>query len=279
MLKKLVMVAVVGALTVAAFKGTKWASYVRQELRSIKEAAEDQIPPEKEVARLRGELQLLENDMMKVVNQLAKERVDCERLKEQVAELQTKQSNVKEILTARANTIKDAEGKVKAGESVTFVLFGERKVGLSAARTELADGVSRYTTNQKSLETLELTLSAREQIKDGLEKQLEELKNQKMVLANEVDALEAELNRLKLEQMKSKYSTDNTRLTKIKEDMRALKMKVDVEREKLKLMPAAFDGPTNSPAAGKSVDDIMAPVNSPKQSPAKPAPQLPACTD
>ncbi len=98
------------------------------------------------------------------------------------------------------------------------------------------------------------------------------------MLANEVDALEAQLNQLKLEQMKSKYQTDNTRLARIKEDLRALKMKVDVEREKLKLMPAAFDTPAAA-TSGKSVDDIMAPVTGSKPAQTGAAPKVPASSD
>jgi len=274
MFKKLILVAVVGGLAVAAFKGTKWASYARQEIKAMRDAAEDQIPPEKEVSRLRTELKLLDTDIMKVVNQLAKERVECERLKEQVADLQGKQSNAKEVLTARAAAIKTAETN-----AATTVAFGNRNLGLSAAKAELAEGVQRYTSNQKSLDTLDATFAAREQVKEQLEKQLDELKNQKLVLASEVDALEAQLNQLKLEQMKSKYQTDNTRLSKIKEDMRALKMKVDVEREKLKLMPVAFDAPAVAPTGGKSVDEIMAPVNGKPAEGKKDAPKVPASQD
>ena len=54
MIKKLIVVAVVGGLAVAALKGTKWASYVRSEVKSWRDAAEDSVPPEKEIARLRG---------------------------------------------------------------------------------------------------------------------------------------------------------------------------------------------------------------------------------
>jgi hypothetical protein len=67
--------------------------------------------------------------------------------------------------------------------------------------------------------------------------------------------------------MESKYQTDDTRLAKIKESMRELRKKFDVEREKLKLMPAALDGPVST-AGTKSVDDIMAPLSAPKAAPA-----------
>jgi peptidoglycan hydrolase CwlO-like protein len=258
-MKKLILVAVIGFLAVSAAKGTKWFSHIRSEIAEAREWAKGQVPPEREVARLRSELKLLDRDIMTVVNKLAQERVGCERLKEQVEELRARQSTAKELLHARGNAIKEAEGK-----SETFVSFGDRKVGLRAAKGELQDGVNRYDANQKCLDTMEATAAHRERIKDTLEKQLETLKNQKSELATQIDAMEAELTMLKLQQMESKYQTDDTRLAKIKEDLRALKTKIAVEREKLKLMPAAFDAPVSPSVGNKSVDDILAPLSGSK---------------
>jgi chromosome segregation ATPase len=261
-MKKLILVAVIGILAVSAAKGSKWFSHIRSEWAGAKEWAESKIPPEKEIARLRNEVKLLDKDIMTVVNQLARERVECTELKEKVADLRTKQAADKEQLQARGAAIKAAEEKAEA-----FVDFGNRKIRLVAAKDDLDAGVKRYTSNQRSLETMELTLDSRERIRDGLEKQLETLKNKKSELSSGIDALEAELTMLKLQQMESKYQTDDTRLAKIKESMRELRKKLDVEREKLKLMPAALDAPTST-AATKSVDDIMAPLNGSKAAPA-----------
>ena len=148
----------------------------------------------------------------------------------------------------------------------SFVSFGTHKVGLGTAKNDLAEGVGRHTANQKSLETMELTLASRERIREALEKQLETLKNKKNELNTGIDAIEADLTMLKLQQMESKYQTDDTRLAKIKESMRELQKKVAIEREKLKLLPAALDAPIPS-AATKSVDEIIAPL----AAPAKPA--------
>lgn len=277
MLKKMILVAVIGGVAVAAFQGTKWASYVRQEIASLREDAESRIPPEREIARLRGELKLLDNDIMKVVNQLAKEKVEVTDLRKQVDDLRVSQSKNKELLNARAEAIKLAEAKVKAGEADVFVLFGDRRVALPAAKGELEDGVRIYSTNQRSLDAMTATLDSREKIKDGLEKQLEALKNQKAELATAIDALEAELTMLKLKQMESKYQTDNTRLAKIKEDMRSLQKKIAIEREKLKLMPGVHEG--TGEASGKSVDDIMAPLNGKPGAAAKTEGGMPKATD
>ena len=261
MLKKMVVLGVIGFVAVSALGGTKIASYIRSEIRDARERAENNIPPEKEIARLRNELKLLDKDIMTVVNQLAKERVEVRQIQEKTEEMAAKQSKDKELLTGRATAIK------KADEQVTF---GTRTLSVDAAKAELEEGVKRFAANQKSLDSFEALLASRTRVRDGLEKQLEALKNQKGELAAAVDAMEAELTMLKLQQMESKYQTDDTRLAKIKEDLRKLKTKVDVEREKLKLMPAALDAPAAPAASGKSVDDIMAPLTAPAKPAVKP---------
>jgi len=250
MLKKLVIVGIVGFVAVAAVKGSKFGSYIRSEFDAIKARAEANISPEREIARLRSEIKHLDQDILAVVSQLAKERVEVAQLKERADELRAKQSKDKEILNARATAIKNA---------TEFVTFGNRKVAIAAAKAELEDGVRRYTANEKSLVAMDTAVGSRDRVKETLEKQLETLKNQKGELAAAVDALEAEVTALKLQQMENKYQTDDTRLGKIKEDIRALKTKIEIEREKLKLLPAVLDTPSKV-TSNKSVDDIMAPL-------------------
>jgi chromosome segregation ATPase len=257
MLKKLVILGVIGFVAVSVVKGSKIGSYIRSEIDALKARCEASIPPEKEIGRLRNEIKQLDKDILTVVNQLAKERVEVAQLKEKADSLRAQLSKDKELLNARAAAIKNA------AEQVTF---GDRTLSIPAAKAELEDGVKRYSTNQKSLEAMDVAIGSREKVKETLEKQLDTMKNQKGELTAAVDALEAELTALKLQQMESKYQTDDTRLGKIKEDIRALRTKIDIEKEKLKLLPAVLDTPTRS-TSNKSVDDIMAPL----AAPAKPA--------
>src|SRR5262249_25564315 len=127
-------------------------------------------------------------------------------------------------------------------------------------KAELEEGVRVFTANQKSLEAMDTAIGSRGKVKEGLEKQLETMKAQKAELIAAIDSLEAELTALKLHQMESKYQTDDTRLAKIKEDIRGLRTKMEVEREKLKLLPAVFDSHATKSVSTKTVDDIMAPV-------------------
>jgi chromosome segregation ATPase len=252
MLKKLVILGIVGFVAVSAVKGSKIGSYIRSEFASWREECESNISPEREVARLRNEVKLLDKDIMKLIDQLAKERVAVREQQEKADTLRAQQSKDKELLTARAAAIKNATEQVA---------FGNRKLSVPDAKAELADGVRVYTANQKSLEAMDTAISTRVRVKEGLEKQLETMKAQKQELTAQIDALEAELTALKLHQMESKYQTDETRLAKIKEGIRGLRTRMEVEREKLKLLPAAFESTPANGSAAKSVDDIMAPLS------------------
>ena len=255
MIKKLVIWGIVGVVGWNAVKNTKFASHVRTEISSMRKAVDDNTSPEKDLARIKTDVKLLDIEIQKQIKPLAAETVRVKELKEQVSDLRAKQSQTKEILQSRAAAIKSAT------EQVTF---GERTLSVTTAKGELEEGVKRYTSHQKSLESMELTLASRERIKDGLEKQLDALKTQKFELAAAVDALEAEVTLLKLQQIESQYPTDNTRLARVKESIRELKTKVAVHREELKLMPAAFDAPATAAATAKTVDDIMAPLSGAK---------------
>jgi chromosome segregation ATPase len=269
MLKKMVILGVIGFVAVTALGGTKLASYIRSEIREARERAESNIPPEKEIQRLRNEIKLLDKDILAVVNELAKQRVGVNDLQTQTEELAAKQSKDKEILTARI----DALEKVAQADQpvpVSHVTFGNRTLAIADAKVELDAATKRYATNQKSLDSLQALLANRIKVRDALEKQLETMKIQKGELTAAVDDMEAQLAALKLQQMESKYQTDDTRLAKIKEDLRKLKTNMDVEKEKLKLMPVVSE-PT--PAANTpSTDDLRSRLNgTPAAKPAKPA--------
>src|SRR5262245_52210767 len=221
MLKKLVILGIVGFVAVSVVKGSKLGSYIRTEIEALKERAKANVPPEKEIARLRSEIKQLDKDIMAVVDQLAKETVAVDQLRDKANTLRAEQGKSKELLTARADAIK------KATEQVTF---GDRTLTVAAAKAELEEGVKFYTANQESLKSMDLALASREKVKATLTKQLDTMKNQKKELTAAVDALEAELTALKLQQMESKYQTDDTRLGKIKEDIRALQTKFAEER-------------------------------------------------
>jgi hypothetical protein len=109
---------------------------------------------------------------------------------------------------------------------------------------------------------MEKQLAHRERIKDTLEKQLDTMITQKQTLKNDIEAVEAEFKALQLQQMESKYQTDDSRLARIKESIHKLKKGAEVEREKLNLTQStAEDRPVASESPTQSVDEILAPLS------------------
>jgi chromosome segregation ATPase len=152
------------------------------------------------------------------------------------------------------------------------VTFGDQKYSLDVAKARLKASVTEYTELDKDLTRTRAKLDTQQRIIDKLEKQRLEMTQVKADLDGAIDELEAELQGLKLQQMESKYQTDDTRLAHIKKSIADQKKRFDVTRRELNLMQ---DTEVTPVAPTESVDEIMAPVNRPKAATPAAAPQLP----
>jgi chromosome segregation ATPase len=277
MLKKLIIVAVVGGLAVAAFKGTRWASYVRSEIKSIREEAEDQIPPEQEIARLRNEVKQLDGDAFKVVKQLARLQSDQADNDKRLKSLEERKTTVKSKLDSHAKAVRTAEDKAKAGETNALVSFEDQTFSLTVAKTRLKEIVKDYSLTEKELEQLRARMSTQQRIIDKLEQQRLVMTRMKTDLDVAIDGLEDELQALKLQQMESKYQTgtgiDGNRVAQIRESIQKQQKKFDVQRRELELLQSS-DGPLPT-VSGESVDEILAPVYGSKAATTKATPNVP----
>lgn len=274
MFKKLILMAVVGGVAVAALKNTRVGSYVRSEIKSIRDTVEDEIPPEREVARLRAEVKNLDQDRYKVVKQLARLQSDQAAATDRVAELEKKKSETAEVMNARAAAVRAAEAKAKAGEVNVNVVLGDATVSLDTGKARLKESVRLYTDLDKQLGHTRTKLDSQARIIDQLTRQLAAFERLKGELDAAIDGLEEEVHALAAAQLESRYQTDNTRAAQIKEALAAAKKRLDIRRRELALL----QNPDGRPAAAaESVDEIMAPVT--RGGAARPAaPVMPAAT-
>lgn len=252
MFKKVLVVAVIAAVGVFALRATKIGSHVRTGVAEVREWAESQIPPEAEIKRLRGEVKALEQDLLKAVDALATENVRVRDLRQKTAEYRAGVEQDQRLLVARATEIKKATETVSYGDEVLSVKAATRRLNADFATLE---------SRQKSLEAMDANLAARERNRKALEDQLNTLKTQRQEMTAAVDRLEAELNILKVQQIESKYQTDDTRLAKIKDSIREMQQKIDVQREALRLTPTVREKDAGAVPAGKSVDEILQKLN------------------
>lgn len=271
MIKKLILMAVVGGIAVAALKGTRVGSFVRSEVRSLRETVEEQVPPEREIARLRAEVRNLDQDHVKVVKQLARLQSDQADTRQRVAELEKRKGEVAEVMRARESAVRAAEAKAKAGEEQVSVVLGDQTVSLAAGRTRLKDAVQTYVDVDQNLGRTKAKLESQGRIVEQLERQRAAFGRLKADLDAAIDSLEEEVHALNLQQMESRYQTDGTRAAQIKESIAATKKRLDVQRREL----AMLQNPDGRPAAAaETVDEIMAPVTNPRgAAPAVPAAQ------
>lgn len=256
MIKKLLLVAVIGGLAFAAVKNTKFGSFAKHEAAQIEEYFDSKVPVEKKVAALRKELKGLDKDVDRVTRELAAEIVNVRETAEELTTQKVAFADEEKRVRALADKIAAATSKVS---------YGSAEVSVDEAKGRLAADVKRVVARKTTVETLSNTLASRERIKDFLAKQKDELVRQKVTLAAQIDQLEAEYKSLQLAQMESKFQFDDTRLARIKETLRDLKRSVDVTREELKLKPTVLEESAGVvPSNGLSVADILAPLDGKK---------------
>jgi chromosome segregation ATPase len=259
MFKKLLLVGVIAAAGVFVLRGTKFFGYAKQEVAEWKTWADDQVPVEKKIAQMRKDVVGLDNDLERVKTELATAIVRVRELDGQTTELQTVVKAEQNQLLAYGESIRDVAERANAGGSAT-VKYGSSTISVADAKERLARDVNILKTKKAQLAFLEQSKAEHERIKETLEKQFDEMRRQKEQLRVEIDAVEAEYKALQLQQIESKYQTDDTRLARIKESLRGMRHKLDVEKEKLNLTPKVHKAPASTTGAEQSVDEILAPL-------------------
>lgn len=254
MCKKLLLVAVVGAIAFSFLKGTKAFNYAKSEVASVGEWVDSQIPTEKKIQQLRKEVKQLDKDIDKAQTALVAEIVDVERLAKDVASMKGDVATEEKKVLALGEKLKDATEKVS---------YGRFTVSPDEAKNLLASDVKRISARKNTVGSMEQTLNARERIKDALQKQVEGLRRNKVELVVAIDKLEAEYKVLQYQQIESKFQADDTRLSGVKQSLRDLQRDVDIQRQKLKMAPSVMDD--GAPASGLSVEEILAPLKAEKK--------------
>lgn len=249
MLKKALLVVGVVVVGGAFLRGSKIYSYVRNEVVNIGGWVEDQVPVEKEIARLRGEVSKLDQDIAPIKDDLAKELFAAEKLQKESADLRARVETEKKDLLARVATIREA------GDA-THVSIGASRFPLAQARERLASDTKLHELRKQALSRKEESMQIAERNVSVLQKQLAELHRQKSELKVEIDAIDADHKALQLQQMESKYQRDDSRLSGVKESIQKLRDKIAVQQKRVELDKA--DAPSATPAPVESLDDIEA---------------------
>jgi chromosome segregation ATPase len=213
-----------GAITFGAHKTNSLISCTWNKFQMD---ANNQVPVEVEIDRIKHEIAQLYNDQKQTMSTIAEETVAVRKLHQETGEIRANLDKQKRDLLAASKQL----------EERTFpVVYGDREYSNpDHARDKVARELAIYKRNALELKAKEDLLKAREHNLHAAKEQLGSIKDQKRELEVRVAQLEAEYKSLQVAQTKSKFQFNDARLSGIKKSLDELETRVRVEEEKLKL--------------------------------------------
>jgi chromosome segregation ATPase len=203
---------------------------------------------------------LIEKDIKKVVKEQVAKEQERDELVARKKLLEKNLPGMRDRLMARAAVVESAEERAKNGEKDVTVQFApeDRPVSLRDAKIKLEVWVTEVASAEKEAAHLDAKIASLNRIILKLDEQQAAMKKAKADLDGAIDELQEDVLALQIQQMESKYQTDDTRTARIKEAIEKQRKRIDLQKREL----AKLQG-TGDAAATKSVKEIMAPVTTP----------------
>jgi len=221
MCKKLVIATVAVVAGLFILNSTHLGSYARTAFHKVKTAVKGQIKPEFMLDTARHEAAQLIPDMRRNISAVAAKDVAVSRLRDEVASIRTNLDKQKEQVRVLTTSLKSGEEKVT---------FDDR----TYTRHRLSDRLSHQLAASKAcaqqLAAKEALLDSEEQALDAARAQLASMKSIKEQIDTEISRLEAEVQTLRLAEMRSNNSVqmDDSRLARIRDMLNTVHDQVQV---------------------------------------------------
>jgi chromosome segregation ATPase len=189
-------------------------------------SAQMSVPLEVEIERIRAEINQLEPDMDKHISKLAVEKAQVEQLREGIATAKVNLRNQKDKVLAMTRSLEsDQQQVVYRGETIPAHVL----------RSQLNREFNSYKRLEAEIKSREKLLEAREQALAVAEEQLRTMADQRRELEVAVANLETELKTVRLEESRSKFQIDDSRLAHIKESLNEIQGRLREKRIEIDL--------------------------------------------
>ena len=232
MLKKIVMVGIVGLLGVVAVAGTGAWSYVRTGVHTASETVRDSVPIEWEIKRARQMIQDLKPEIAKNLQVVAREEVGVKHLADEIEAKETQ-------LAKSRNDIMRLKGDLESG-SVRFVYAGRSYSG-DQVREDLSNRFKQFQVHEETTNKLSQVLAARERNLDAARRKLDGMLSAKRELEVEIENLQARLTMVEVAQTSSPVSIDDSQLSNTRQLLDNIRTRIDVA-ERMVASEGALDG-------------------------------------
>ncbi len=230
MCKKLAVSAIVGVALLAllsfTFGARRVTSYVTTAWSKAVNGAENEVPLEFEIERLKHETAQLAPDMRKHLSVIAEEMVAVENLKKDISQERLAQADRKRNILAMKDDLKSGTERI---------LYDGRPYSARRVQDKLAQDLSAFDRCDKEIQNKEKLLDAREKSLDAAREQLAVMKSKKQELEIKLAELDAKVKTLRLAQSQSKVQFDDSRLAHINSSIQEIENRLKVDETRLNL--------------------------------------------
>lgn len=221
MFKKAGFAALAVAAAVFVLHHTRLGSYVNVSWNKARNCAAKQVPIEFEIERIRNEVAQLVPDMNKHLSAIAEEKVQIESLKDEIATVRINLKQQKENILTMTRDLESNNEQI---------VYDGRPYSKTRIKEKLDRDFASYKRAEAEMKSREQLLDAKERSLGSALDQLASMRDQKRELEVAVAQLEADLKAVRLEQTKSKFQLDDSRLAQIKASLADIRSRLRGEQ-------------------------------------------------
>jgi septal ring factor EnvC (AmiA/AmiB activator) len=238
MFKKVLIASLAVVVGLAVIANTRLGSHARLWLRGMKTSMAKQIKPEREIQRLRMEVERLEQQDKVYFDKVATQRVAVRELEAKLTKDQEALAVLKTRLTDLRALVKDAgnsEGQKVSYKGIDFTL--------AKVKQQIDLDWDRYQPLKGSVESQEAYLATLKKALAQNEEKLFSLEKTRKEMLTQLQNLENELTELRQAKAGQAGVISDQGYDRVQRDINAVKQRLEVEKEKHKLIGARGKGP------------------------------------
>lgn len=222
MLKKGLIVGAGALLLGLLFFGTSLSSYVSTSVGMVRDSVQGSVPIEFELKRAKDLIQRIEPEIRNHERLIAREEVE-------VKGLQTKVEDREADLATAERHIKRLANDLEKGDS--YYVYNDKSYTSNQVESDLAARFEKFKKAEAVTQTERKILNARSERLENARAKLIEMRNAKSQLELEVAELESRLEAVKLAQVGTEYSVDDSSVSATRQMINDIKTRIEIEEQ------------------------------------------------
>jgi len=246
MCKKVLIAALAVLAAVAVVKWTWVGSHARLWSKNARTWVQNHVKIETEIQRLRNEVELLDRDDRVALDLVARQRLDVKSAEDKLNKDKAQVARLSKRITELRAALKSPEADVQQ------VSYNGASYSRADAENQVNTDFDRYKPLKASVEAQQKGLVALRKALAQNEQKLFSGKTRRQEMMTQLQELENAMTELRSAQSASATVLDDSAYGKVQRDIQALKQRLEVEKEKLKIEGTLGGGPIEQAEADRT---------------------------